>query len=118
MFINIAFAEEVAQEAPSFSSTIGSIVPLIIFVGVFYFLLIRPQQQREKQHQEEVKGLKPNDKIITSGGVFGVIRQVKEKVLIVEVSKDVNIEVMPDSVNLIKDEVLEGKVEKDKQKKK
>lgn len=54
-------------------------VPLVLLVVVFYFVLIRPQQKRNKEHQQLLKTVKPGDKIVTSGGVVGVVITVKEK---------------------------------------
>lgn len=106
-FINEVFASEVAtsasQQAPQFQSLTGSLVPLIIFIAIFYFLLIRPQQKRQKEHEAEVAGLKPNDKILTAGGIFGTIKNVKEKTLIIEIADGVEIEVLSETVSLAKD---------------
>jgi preprotein translocase subunit YajC len=52
---------------------------LVLFGIVFYFVLIRPQQKRTKEHQQVLKTVKPGDKIVTSGGVLGVVITVKEK---------------------------------------
>ena len=54
-------------------------VPLVLLVVVFYFILIRPQQKKAKEHQQLLKTVKPGDKVLTSGGVLGVIITVKEK---------------------------------------
>ena len=54
------------------------ILPLFLIIGVFYLLLIRPQQKRQRQLQETISNLKVNDKIVTTGGIIGVITAVKE----------------------------------------
>jgi preprotein translocase subunit YajC len=56
-----------------------SFVPLILLFVVFYFILIRPQQKRAKQQAEMLKSVRPGDKILTSGGILGVVVTVKEK---------------------------------------
>jgi preprotein translocase subunit YajC len=56
-----------------------SMVPLVLMVVVFYFLLIRPQQKKARDHAELLKTVKPGDKIITSGGVVGIVVSVREK---------------------------------------
>ena len=103
-FINEVFAEGLANsaDAPTFQSFTASLVPLLIFVVIFYFLLIRPQQKRQKEHEQEVASLKPNDKILTAGGIYGIIRKVKERTLIVEIANGVEIEVMSETVALAK----------------
>jgi preprotein translocase subunit YajC len=54
------------------------IMPLFLIIGVFYVLLIRPQQKRQRQLQETIANLKINDRIVTTGGIIGVITAVKE----------------------------------------
>ncbi len=123
LFINSALAGEVATTAgnSNFQSFVGSLVPLIIFIAVFYFLLIRPQQKKQQEHEEEVANLKPNDKVLTIGGIYGTIKKVKEKSLMIEVADGVEIEILSDSVSLIKDEkektTKEIKETKEKEKK-
>ena len=58
--------------------SIGAFLPLILIFGVFYILLIRPQQKKVKQHSEMLKNLRRGDKIITSGGIIGVVDRVME----------------------------------------
>ena len=56
----------------------GTFLPLILIFAVFYFLLIRPQQRKVKQHKEMLSNLKRGDKIITSGGIIGVVDRIME----------------------------------------
>ena len=58
------------------SSGIGQFIPLILIFVIFYFFLIRPQQKKVKEHKAMVEGLKKGDKIVTSGGITGVITRV------------------------------------------
>lgn len=109
-FVSQAFAETTA-EAPNFQNFIGSLVPLLIFVAIFYFLLIRPQQKKQQQHQKEINALKPNDKVITAGGIFAKVLKVKEKSLILEIANGVEIEAISETVNPIHEEVENKKLE-------
>jgi preprotein translocase subunit YajC len=59
-------------------SGLTGILPIVLIMGVFYFLLIRPQQRRQKQLQETVAALKTGDKVVTNGGIIGVITKVKD----------------------------------------
>jgi preprotein translocase subunit YajC len=59
-------------------SGLTGILPIVLIMGVFYFLLIRPQQKRQRQLQETVASLKSGDKVITNGGIIGVITKVKD----------------------------------------
>jgi preprotein translocase subunit YajC len=56
-----------------------SLVPLVLLVAVFYFAFIRPQQKKQKEHAALLKNVRPGDKIVTSGGIIGVIVTVKDK---------------------------------------
>ena len=60
------------------SSGIGQFIPLILIFIIFYFFLIRPQQKKVKEHKIMVDGLKRGDKIITSGGIIGIVERVME----------------------------------------
>jgi preprotein translocase, YajC subunit len=61
-----------------------SFVPLVLMFGVFYFLLIRPQQKRQKEHKAMLGALKRGDRIVTAGGLYGRILEAEEEVLIVD----------------------------------
>jgi len=54
------------------------LLPIFLIVGVFYFLLIRPQQKRQKELQQTIAGLKIGDRVVTTGGVIGVIKSVRD----------------------------------------
>ena len=62
---------------------LGGLMPFLLIFGVFYFLIIVPQRKRQKALSDMVSTLKPGDKVITSGGIYATIKQVKEKSLLV-----------------------------------
>ena len=66
------------QQQPPFWT---SLVPLILLVVVFYFALIRPQQKKQRQHTEMLKTVRAGDRIVTTGGIVGVVVSVKEGTL-------------------------------------
>jgi len=70
---------------------IEQFLPLIIIFAIFYFILIRPQQQRQKKHKEMLDSLKIGDKVITIGGIYGIIRDIKGDIFTLEISKDIKI---------------------------
>ena len=77
----------------------GTFLPLILIFVVFYFLLIRPQQRKVKQHKDMLSNLKRGDKIITSGGIIGTINKVNDRrELTVEVSENIEIKIAPGMV--------------------
>jgi len=69
--------------------SIQQFLPLIIIFAIFYFILIRPQQQKQKTHKSMLDSLKNGDKVITIGGLYGIIREIKGDVLTLEIAKDV-----------------------------
>ena len=66
-----------------------SFLPLIIIFGIFYFILIRPQQQKQKKHKFMLDSMQKGDKVITIGGIYGIIRDIKGETLTLEIAKDV-----------------------------
>lgn len=68
---------------------IQQFLPLIIIFAIFYFILIRPQQQKQKKHKSILDSLQNGDKVITIGGLYGIIREIKGDVLTLEIAKDV-----------------------------
>ena len=62
---------------------LGGLMPFLLIFGVFYFLIILPQRKRQKALSDMVSALKPGDKVITSGGIYATVKQVKEKSLLV-----------------------------------
>jgi len=72
-------------------------VPFVLMIAVFYFLIIMPQQKKSKHHAQLLKNLKAGDKILTSGGIIGVVIAVKEKSLSIR-SADTKLEILKSSV--------------------
>ena len=70
---------------------------IAIFV-VMYFFMIRPQQKKQKELQKQREALKKGDKVITAGGIYGIIKEVQETTFLIEVSKDVTLKVDKGSV--------------------
>ena len=77
---------------------IGQFIPLILIFVIFYFFLIRPQQKKVKEHKVMVESLKRGDKVITTGGIVGTVERVidNEKVE-VNISENVNVEIVRSS---------------------
>ena len=77
---------------------IGQFIPLILIFVIFYFFLIRPQQKKVKEHKAMVEGLKRGDKVITTGGIVATVERIidNEKVE-VNISENVNVEIVRSS---------------------
>ena len=92
MFITPAYAQAAAPGAGDF---LGMILPLVLIMGVFYFLLIRPQQRKMKAHQDMLKKVAKGDTVITSGGLIGkVVKVVDDNELQVEVGENVKVRIL------------------------
>ena len=77
------------------NSGIGQFIPLILIFVIFYFFLIRPQQKKAKEHKIMVENLKRGDQVITSGGIVGTVERVMENDKIeIEISENVNVEIV------------------------
>jgi preprotein translocase subunit YajC len=83
-----AFAQEAS---PMGSSPFASLMPLILIFFVFYFLLIRPQQKRVKQHQAMLEALKKGDQVITGGGIVGKVVRVEDDKVVVEIASGIEV---------------------------
>ncbi len=80
--------------APSGGAPSGglmSFAPLLAILGIFYFLLGRPQQKQAKEHQRMVNDLKRGDRILTQGGLYGSVQSVKGKVIEVKISEETKV---------------------------
>lgn len=84
-----------AQAAPASGqgSPLSMLVPFLCIGIIFYFLVIRPQSQKAKQAQALITALKTGDKIVTSGGLHGLISNVKETTVIVKIADNVKVEI-------------------------
>src|SRR5258707_12044108 len=72
MFVTPAFA----QASPFGGDTFGMLIPFVLIIVMMYFLILRPQQKRAKEHQELVKNLRRGDTVVTSGGLVGKVTKV------------------------------------------
>ena len=88
---SLAFAMG-ASGAEGQGNPITAFVPLIVMFAIFYFLLIRPQQKKAKQHREVLANLKNGDRVITAGGVYGRIHSLSDDVLTLEIADNVKIQ--------------------------
>lgn len=78
------------------------IIMLVAMFAIFYFLLIRPQQKRAKQHKELVTNLKPGDQVVTAGGIYGKIASVDETTVQIEVATGVKMKMSRTSITEVK----------------
>lgn len=79
-------------------SMVSSLVMILLIFLIFYLLLIRPQQKKQKQHQAMITSLRKGDKIVTNGGIYGVIADVKEQIVVLKISEDIKIELIKSAI--------------------
>ena len=98
-----------ASPSGSQANPIAMWLPIILIFVVMYLFILRPQAKRQKQHQEMLKTLNKNDRVVTAGGIYGTIAGIKEKegTVILEIDKNVKVEVSRASI--AKKEVEETK---------
>ena len=99
-----------AQAAPDGGGMIGTIVMFGLIFVIFYFMIIRPQQKRQKERQKMLDSLEKGDKIITAGGIYGTVIGLEEKTVLVQIAENVKVKVDRGSVgNVMKDAKPEEK---------
>jgi preprotein translocase subunit YajC len=85
-----------------------AIVPWLMIFGVFYFLLIRPQQKQAKAHQEMIDSLKRGDNILTQGGLYGMVIGIKGSIVEVKLNEEVKVRIDKSAVTRVIREDLEA----------
>jgi preprotein translocase subunit YajC len=83
---------------------LSGFVPMILIIGVFYMLLIRPQQKRQKELQQTISQLKAGDRIVTNGGIIGTITTVRDRSLLIRSADKSILEIARSSVAGIEEE--------------
>ncbi len=76
-----------------------SLVPLVVMLGIFYFLLIAPMRKRQKQQEQMIGELKAGDRVLTAGGIYGTIVGIKDDRLTLRIADQVKVEVSKSSVS-------------------
>jgi preprotein translocase subunit YajC len=110
-FVSVAYAQsagEAASQSPFFQ-----FIPLVLILGVFWFLIIRPQQKKQKEHVSMVDSLRKGDKVITNGGIFGTIVKVGDDRITLEIASKVQIQIERQQVARMDKKIAESKEDPD-----
>ena len=92
-----------AQAAPGAFDMLNSlIVPTMLIIGIMYFLMIRPQQKRLKDHRDMVAAIRRGDTIVTSGGIIGKVTKVEEQELQVEIADGVKVKLLRSTISEVR----------------
>ena len=106
-------AQSTPAQQPQGSSWSFWIMMIAIFV-IFYFFMIRPQQKKQKELQKQRDALKKGDRVISAGGIYGIIKEVNETTFLIEVAKDVVIKMDKSSIYVAADDVHQAQEVADK----
>ncbi len=98
MFISEALAQTAPAAAGSTESTLFSLLPLVLMFVVLYFIMIRPQMKRQKEHKAMIDALAKGDEVVIAGGVMGRVTKMGDSVVGVEVSNGVELQVQRPSI--------------------
>ena len=91
---------EAGGEAGGEASIWTMLIPLVLIVAIFYFLMIRPQRKKQKEHQQLVEELKRGDRVITAGGIYGVIESTSEDSIVIKVESGTTMRIARNSVTI------------------
>ena len=99
MLISAAYAQDVLGSLGSLSS-VGQFLPLVLIFAVFYFLLIRPQQQKQKEMKRALSAIRRGDRVVTGGGVLATVQRVREgsNEIELEIAPNVRVTVLRDTI--------------------
>ncbi|MGY0197343.1 preprotein translocase subunit YajC [Leptothrix sp. BB-4] len=97
MFISNAFAQAPAA-APAGGSSLMSLLPLVLMFVVLYFVMIRPQQKRQKEHRAMIDALAKGDEVVTAGGLLGKVTKVGETYISIELATGVEAQCQRSSI--------------------
>lgn len=99
MFLITPAYAQAAGAAPAGMDLLMQFLPFIVIIGIMYFLILRPQRQRQKAHQEMIKNVRRGDTVVTSGGLIGkVIKVVDDAEVQVELSENVRVRVLRSAI--------------------
>lgn len=117
-FTEVAYAMGAPAGGADAGNPIAAFMPLVLMFVIFYFLLIRPQQKKQKQHRQMLADLKKGDKVLTGGGLYGRIQSIEGDVLSIDLGNDMLVEINRNFVSSLADHAPKdaGKKKNDKKK--
>ncbi|MDP2065189.1 MAG: preprotein translocase subunit YajC [Burkholderiaceae bacterium] len=98
MFISSAFAQAAPAAGGDMQSSLMSMLPLVLMFVVLYFLMIRPQMKKQKEHRAMIEALAKGDEVVTGGGMLGKVTQLGDGYLSVEIASGVEVRVQRSAV--------------------
>ncbi len=97
----LAMAAPAGGQAQGNGGLGAMLMPMVILFAIFYFMLIRPQQRKEKERKQMIENIKTGDRVMFSGGILGTVTNIKENTLVVKIADNVKIDVLRGAVSRI-----------------
>jgi preprotein translocase subunit YajC len=107
MMVDVAYAlgtPGAGQGQSGGAGAFSGVLMILVIFAIFYFLLVRPQMKRQKEHQSMVNALKKGDKVVTTGGIHGTVVGIKDDIAVIKIAEEVKIEVSKSCVATIKEQ--------------
>ena len=101
MFITSAYAQTAAPAPGGMESSLMSMLPLLLMFVVLYFIMIRPQMKRQKEHKAMIEALAKGDEVVTAGGLFGKVSKLGDSSLHIEIAPGVEVQVQRHAVTQV-----------------
>jgi len=103
VLLNAIMMYQVGGEAPPQANPLGMLLPFVLIFAVFYFLIIRPQSKRQKDHKSMVSSLKKGDGIVTAGGIHGTIQAISDEneIVTIEIADKVRVKINRGSISKV-----------------
>jgi preprotein translocase subunit YajC len=91
-----------AQAAPAGgNSLMGMLIPMVLIFGIFYFMMIRPQQRKEKERQRMISELRAGQRVLFAGGLIGKVAECREHLFLITIANGVNVEVARGAISRV-----------------
>lgn len=109
MLISTAFAQAAGGSGTAGGGAFSSIIMMVVIFAIFYLILIRPQQKKMKEHKKMIEELKKGDRVVTAGGIYGVVENTTANTLTVKIAEGVKVKVTRSSIGTVLTEEEAGK---------
>ena len=87
--------------APQGAAMFSSLMPIFLIFIVFYFLHIRPQSKKQKEHQKMLEALKKGDRVITASGLYGTVHEIQGSIVKLKISENVNVQMLKSAISAV-----------------
>lgn len=99
--IDFLISNAYAQTAPAQGGNGSFLIMMVLFFGIFYFMLMRPQMKQAKEHKKLIENLAKGDEVIAGGGILGKITEVGDNFIVLEIAKETEIKIQKQAINAV-----------------